>query len=87
MRQVFPISRHADQRDVGLPVTPFLRQGIGAGRTALNDGDGTVATLVVVEGAPHQVAVIIGATAADKDSHGISALARRSRTLNRAAAQ
>ena len=40
------ISRHADQRDVGLPVTPFLRQGIGAGRTALYDGYGTVAALV-----------------------------------------
>jgi hypothetical protein len=73
MRQVSPIGRHADQRDVGLPVTPFLRQGISAGRTALNDGDGTIAAPVVVEGAPDQVSVVIGATAADQDSHGISA--------------
>jgi hypothetical protein len=43
----------------GLPVTPFLCQGIGAGSTALYDGDGPMVALVTVEGAPDQVAIVI----------------------------
>lgn len=76
MRQVYPISRHADQRDVGLPITPFLCQGISAGRTASYDGDGPIAALVGVDGAPDRIAVTIGTTAADQDSHSISARER-----------